>query len=607
MQLRETLTALCDRVFSTSFFIDDEILWECITDAGDDEMLKNHLNYLLSISSPSKRTSSTHEIEAMLTSKLRIASQLVSSGRSYFSSALQNYLLRLTSFTFFLVPLLPRLRGALSEMDSPPLSLWVRYSAVAIQILTLYFIRAGDHCDDALFHLESLASVIVQDEQEKKHSMHDVVGRVGQILSTVDDAHIANGLMEFLSILGNLFNGLRESVAETSAESLGKSLASGGAMTTGSGLPYSLNIASKTIKAPANSLPIIRKALDVTLCRRPSSRDGAFDAFWVHRYALLRHFGLLVMQSRSSEYELDSFLEKLVNEVESTLEIMGEKSRHSSRNRSKASSEKSPKRRTSCFPFLTASNVADFFEVCLHMSLGGTVMFPPASSRGGDDTSFSPYTRFEVFLNCFHRLMGVYFNHFSLFPRKSVVAVHITAKQVLDIASVQIKRCADWRSSYRLPRSGSLHDPGSLVYFKTLIASCRSLLVDDLAKIAKVWIEDKASQAVSKGRSLEQWISRFKQTLDDISSSNGLSCDETQRGNVGVDWSENKRRRVGLPSDQLKYSETEIDKLNGDTTNGAEVHDEDESFGAAGDWGGGSCMDDDSISSAEAITIHKTM
>ena len=567
---------------------------------------------MLSISSPSKRGASTKVIEATLNSKLRTASQLVCSSGCSLSMEQQDYVCRLASFTFFLVPLLPRLRGALSDMDSPPLNSWVRYSAIGIQLITLCFMREAERCPDPSLSVKGICLAMFQDDPRKELDICDVVGELGQILSTADDVHVVNGLMEMLSVLGSLFDGTLEAVSRASSESLRKSLTSSGVTTSVSELPYSLMIISKVLKAPTNYMPIIRRTLDATLCRKPKSRNGVADTFWVHRYSLLRHFALLV-QNRSSEAGVEDFLENLLGQIESALEWMDKQSRRRTRSRGKESSKRSPKRRISSFPSLTATTFAEFFEASLHMSLGAALMYPPASSPGPEGISVvTPYSRFEAFMNCFHRLAAVYVNYFCHFPRKTVGALYTSSKHVLDVVTVQISRCADWRSCYHLPKSDAAHDPGSLVYFKQLIVSCRTLIVGGLEKIAKVWTEDKAAQVESKGRALEQGISRFNQTLDDISSSNGLSFGEKDEENLSAEWStNNKRQRVESPVANLQQrvnDDMEIDQVNEDDANNMEADDdEDGSFGAAGDWGGGACLDDDSVSSAEAITIHRTV
>ena len=608
-KLREVLSVLNDRLFASSHFINDRILWECLTDARDDELLKNHLRVLLSMSPPSSCKTSNQEIQVALDAKLRIASQLVCSKGPAVSADLQMHVSRLASFVFFLLPVLRRLRGALSEMDSPPIDLWTRYAAVAIQLLTLCCTRDADGHRDSMMSVKTFDLAICQDDQ-REHTISDVVGRLTKIISESDDVHVANNLMEMLSTLGIGFGGVLDDIEEASSEFLRKSLANSGVITNISELPFALIVASKTLKAPTSSLPTLRKALDATLYRMPNSRSRLLDHFWVQRFSLLRHFGLLVQKRSSTRVDLDGFLEILSSEIEYVLFGMENQCRRSSRFRRKMSSEKSPKRTSPpSFPTMNTGNVADFLETSLHMALGATALYPPAFPPGPEGNSFSPYSRLEFFLHAFNRLALLYVKYFCHFPRKFVGALYIAARHMLEVAIVQVNRSADWRSSYKLPKPGSNYDPGSLEHFKQLIHSCRTSLVDGFRKIVKLWVESDTANVVAKGKALEQLIRRFDQTLDDMSSSRGLSLDGAAGQNTTGDCKERKRRRVESAAESLERIEmNEMVSLNGEPPNEHEIQDDGESFGASGDWGGNnSYMDDDSISSAEAITIHRSI
>ena len=608
IRLKETSGKICDSLFYTTNYIDREVLWESLADQRSIELLKAHLRFLLSISSPTERRPSTDEVADVIHTRCKVASQLLYSSCS---SGLgpREFVTRLASFTFFVVPLLPKLRGALTAMDSPPLEAWIRYAAVSIQLLTLCFAREIEYSSDTAFMVRAISSSILPDIPSPG-SLPKVIDSLQQILSAADDVHVANGLLDMLSILGSQNHKVLQSVTLASTEAIHKAFTNSGETTNVTELPYSVSVLTKSLKGPANALPTFRKSLETTLCRTPSPRTRTIDTFWVHRYSLLRHFGLLV-QNGVSTSELESFYTGLSFEIESILDWVSRKSQTHSVKRGIASDVKQlPKRPVCSFPSLTANNFAEFFETVLHMIVGALVLYPPVTVTDKNGVSGYPYQKLEMFLRHFYSLSLLFTKYFAQFPRKIVGVMYSTVRQLMDVAILQLNRCADWRRSFQMPKGGigQQNDPGSLRFLGQLVKSFRELIVGGLSKIAEVWTADKAPQVTSKGKNLVLLIDRFSSALEDVSLRHRLSHVEEATSSA---WVESKRRRVGdhLSSSQgecTNYKETELfdeDYMDGSEDNDNE-EDDDESFGAAGEWGNNkNRTDDDSVDSAEPITI----
>ena len=106
--------------------------------------MKNHVRFVLSLLGASAEYKpSGDEVSRVLRSRSKIAAQLLFCG-GLSSLEHREHVTRLASFTFFVLPLLPKLRGVLSAMDSPPLDAWIRHAALLIQLLTLCFTRDAE-------------------------------------------------------------------------------------------------------------------------------------------------------------------------------------------------------------------------------------------------------------------------------------------------------------------------------------------------------------------------------------------------------------------------------------------------------------------------------
>eukprot|EP00977_Amphora_coffeiformis_P006325 scaffold1352_cov180-Amphora_coffeaeformis.AAC.15 len=488
-------------------------------------------------------------------------------------------------------------------MDSPPLESWIRHAAVSIQLLTLCFVREIEHSRDTVFIVQAISSSIIPDKSSID-SLPRVIDNLQQNLSAADDVHVANGLLDMLSILGSQNHKVLQSATVASTEAIHKAFTNSGETTNVSELPYPLSVLTKSLKGPANALSTFRKSLETTLCRTPTPRTRTTDTFWVYRYSLLRHFGLMIQNGASSS-ELESFYTGLSFEIESILDWLSRKSLTATTTIGTSSVVKGlAKRPVSSFPSLTANNFADFFETVLHMVVGALVLYPPVTVAKRDGVYGYPYRQLEMFLRHFYSLSLLFTKYFAYFPRKTVGVVYSTVRQLMDVAILQLHRCVDWRRSFQIPKCGigQQNDPGSLRYLGQVVQSFRELIVGGLSKVAEVWTTDKAPQVASKGKNLKLWIDRFSATLEEVSNRHRLSVVEEDTSSA---WVESKRRRVGnltSPSQGEGTNYMETEGIDEDYMDGSE-DDDDESFGAAGEWGNKNCTDDDSVDSAEPITI----
>jgi hypothetical protein len=606
-QLREMIAKLDESLFSTSVFVNDEILWESLSEDSSTTQVQDHISSLLSTSPPSKRGTASENGSAVATiveSKLRIASQLVDSTSSKLSGHVsESHLERVTTFTLFLVRLLPKLRRVLSDMDAPPLSSWNRLSATCLQLVTLCFEQGRKNTEPSSFCLRMLSRSFVTNESAQD-------GLV-QVLLEADDIHISNGVLDLLSIVCYDPKGFPLKLTEASSSSLRKCYTNSGVPASATELPFALSTAVNSFKAPSKSFQPLRKSLDTTVVRTTNRKGNSLDSFAVYRYALLLHFGLLV-QGRSKSEIVEDNLSEMTEQLERILQWMRNKSKKMTRSSAGSSSEKKIARHVSSIPCLTASNFADFFETTIHMVIAALVLFPPTESAA----SGSPYHHLQTILRIWERLAGLYVDFQSCFPRKSVAAWYSASRQIMDATLVQVDRCSDWRSSQPLPKATATHDLGSLVYLGRLVRVCQTAVRDSLTKVSASWSEDGATQVVAKGKALQGWIDRFGQSLEEVVTTHGLSEEDGAAASPAA-WIEKKRRRTlssrlleeeDIANDEEDIANDDEDEDYSDKNAPSDDGSGDESFGVAGAWGNGEAdMDEDSVesNSLPEITIHR--
>lgn len=577
--------------------MDDEILWEVLSDDRGSCLLRDYLGVVLSPSLSVKIEASDSEVLSTLQSKSRIALQLVNSGGSCVN---RDHIVQFASFSFSLLKFLPGLRGALSDMDSPSLSSWVSLAATTVQLLTLWLEREVEQSSRLDFVMSTFSPLVAPGDMRGENGIHGFIDGLQKILQTSDDVHVSNGLLEMLSIVCTTNRDLAAHGIKASSEALRTTRLNSGMTTNTSLLPFSLVRVTKAFKAPTNALPTLRKSLEASVCRALSPRSRIPDPFSVYRFSLLRHFGLLMLD-RSSSAEMEGFLGELIKAVESVLKWL---SRQSKQHRKQPSPTKTSKKVSSPFPNLKASNFAEFFDAIVHMTIGAIILYPPVSKGSQAARSSSPYHRLEGFFDIFLRLTQVYTENYAQFPRQSVATWYMSSRVLMDATSVQLGRCAEWRSSQQLPKTTSSHDPGSLQLLGRLIRSCYTTVGEGLYMIAETWGNDKTAQVASKGAALKQWVDRFSNGLEEISSVHALP----DTGGSPAAGFGSKRRRVATSKDATAGDGMDIDDADEDFV-GEESEDDDgdDSFGAAGAWGNDASADEDSVSSVRAITIHRTV
>lgn len=598
-------------MFCTPAFIDDAIMWECLTDSQSTNILRDHVRLTLCMDFSSEIAASKDEVVKTMESKLRVASQLVCTGGASVSD-LHGHLMQLASLSFFVVPLLPKLRGALTDMDRPPLSSWVRYAATTTQLLTLCFRQQMERTNSVEDLVKTLSPTVpVSDQSRRSDDVFKVVEGLKQHLTVTDDVHVAGSLLDILAILGCTKSAVLDIVLKASNEVIRKAFAKSSLPTSIATLPYSVSVLTQSLKAPAKAMATIRKALDTTVCRRSAGPGRPTDgSYWVYRYPLLHQFGLLV-QDRSSSLQVEAFQNELSIEMESVLDWTETRSQLKLVKEADTPSPfKRSKKYASSIQGLTATTVADFFETSLHMSVGIIAIYPPAFVTSQQTTALSPYRRLEAVFRSFHRLTHMYAKYYRHFPRRTASAMYGSIRSMFDLIEVQINRCADWRSSCPLPKPDATYDPGSLVFLGQLVQSCRELIVDCVDKVIQIWNEDKVPQITSKGQALQQGMGRFCQTLDEICSAHGLSA-EDDRVDGGEKNAQHKRRRVAVPPVLYHNRQTEkkeTDDMDGDFVQDSGMEDndvEDESFVQWGQVRRNQGTDEDSLSSMEEITIQR--
>jgi hypothetical protein len=549
-QLRDLFSTLNDEIFCTSKFIDDVILWECLTDSRSNDIIRSHV----------KRSVETETIGAddddvakTLESKSRAVWQLVCTGGSS-AVNLYEHLQQLSSLIYFLVPMLPNLRKALHDKSRPSLSAWVQFTATSAQLLTLCLRQQVEKTNS----VETLVTILspslsIAGEEGQSNDVESIVKGLEQLLCTVDDVYIASTLLDLLAIFGNAETSILETVVTAGDIAIRRSFAKPCLTTRIEILPYSVSLLSRSLKAPARAIELIREALDSTVCRRSAGRgrwtDTSVISYWAYRYPLLHQFGLLV-RDRSSSVGIESFQNELSIEIESVLDCMDRKSGSSKKARGSSDSGipevRRPKNYQSTIRGLVDTTFSDFYETSLHISVGIIALYPPASKQVAP---LSPYRRLETFLRSFHRLVHIYATYYRHFPRRMVSILYSSARTLFDLIEVQINRCVDWRSSCQLPQADATYDPGSLVYLERLVKSCRKLIVGSLSKVVKRWNADSIQQTKTKGKALEQWMGRFIQNIDDICSAHGLSSeDDDLQAATSQTPSANKKRRMGTIS-----------------------------------------------------------
>ena len=599
---RDILSELNDRHFLPSK-IEEQILWEIFTDVKSNEMLKKHIGFILSVNPGMKSEGiSNEEIEAKLRSKMRIASHLLSHNRFLFSDEGQ-YVSKSASFAFFLIRKLRRLRGSLSNLDSPPLAMWIDNAAVSIQLLTLCLMRKMERTVDLSFLMSTISPAVLSEWDKDKIIVSHVVDRLKLILSRADDVHVASGLLDILVILGLTKKEAFETITSSSAEVLRKTFTNSGTPTNIAELPYSLYISIQNLKGPATLLPLLKKIMEATLCKVTCYRGSVTDTFWVYRYSFLRHFGLLV-QDKSSSDALEKFIIDISDEIDLFLDWIESKARTVDAKPRDSSNSMRMKKHVSVFPSLTIDHFADFFETCLHLIIGGVIMFPPTTIASRDTVSSSPYKRLQNFLHFFNRLVQLYLNYYATFPQKFVSVIYASCRHMMDVVDIQIKRCAEWRNTYRLPQSGAEYDPGRIVFLVQLVQIYQGTLMKNVSMVVNMWTRDKETRIVKKGKALEQWLERHIGALDELCTVHSIFLESDFDGCTNIETNKRQRRDCSTNPVFKRFSKRRDKESRGAPCNRNENF---EYFGAAGEWGECSCSDEEHVDSVEHITILRTV
>ncbi len=560
--VRSEIAVLEEVFFSSSQFIDERILWECLHNRSHDGLLRRNLMSLASSGSMSA-SGDASQFSLVLDLNERLVLHL-SSSSSRPEPFLLQYVANTVSTTLFLVETLPKIRRKTSvfSMDIPLSSidkLAHSYLNLAVTSLARYLDMGVGNTgtpEGKLTRscLEAVADVL-QNEENTLQKCDHVFERITALLHDVDDFPIAGGLLDIMFLLASSSGdeGWMAKVVEASFVALHMRYTQTDTCSCSSKLPYAVAEVSRRLQASSDAQQTLHIALDLTIAKCSGTRCMSSGCFGIHRFNLMRHFGLLfVSQFEMLEEHLNHFiveLESLVDSIGSAKEQDRVEKRNSTESskgktlsinikadspscRSKSrksvspSRSKSKKTATSAIACLDKDRFADFFEAILDMSVASCILLPPATKSVEESSRpCGPYFRFGAAAQFFRRLIKIYSDGFAGFPRKSILLVFQACRQMLDVMASQLDQCVEWRNSQPLPKTSLTitYDPGSMRYLGDLLDVLATCVVGSLFSLCQTWQnQSSVAHVLSKAKALRQLAEKARRALVNVALAHKL-------------------------------------------------------------------------------------
>jgi hypothetical protein len=557
---RSAIVALEEVFFTSSQFIDERILWECLNNSSHDALLRRNLMALAS-SGSMYASGDASQFSLVLALNERLVLHLSSSCSRSEPLFLRN-MANAISTTLFLVEALPKIRSKTSvfSMDIPLSSI----DKLAHSYLDLAVASLARCLDMGMENtgtpegkttqscLEAVADVLLNEENTLQKCAI-VFERITSLLHDVDDFPIAGGLLDIMFLLASSSGDevLMNRVVDASFFVLQmRYTQTEPCSCSSSKVPYPVAEASRRLQVASDAQQTLHIALDLTVAK---STSGCFG---VHRFNLMRHFGLLV----GSHFDmLEEHLHHFIVELESLVESIGsakqqgmvddtnstEPSRHpqpaasspdakadspSSRSKSRKSTppsrSKSKKTASSSIACLDKDTFADFFEAALDMSVACCILLPPATKSIEESSRpCGPYFRLGSAAQFFRRLVKIYADDFAAFPRKSIMLVFQACRQMLTVMVSQLDQCVEWRNAQHLPKTSLelAYDPGSMRYLGDLLDVLATCVVGSLFSLCQTWQNQSCnSQVLSKAKALRQLAEKTRRVLVNVALAHKL-------------------------------------------------------------------------------------
>eukprot|EP00797_Seminavis_robusta_P016098 Sro23_g016090.1 n/a (1761) ;mRNA; r:149404-154822 len=412
-------------------------------------------------------------------------------------------------------------------------------------------------------------------------------------LQSCNDAALACQLLELLEILSGLSS--KETAAQETLNANWKALHtvyswSERSNTQRETLPYSLMACLR--RTEAGTLPkTVSSCLHDTVLKRPGNVMDSAVRQW-----LLRHLGLLSLVSQNAESGTGHFLRvfkelsDLLDSLDRPLEFSEsdeEKKEDGSKDwgERKAKKIKGNVRQTDSFvsgiPDLHAGSCPSAFEALLHVSVGGMAVLSLSRPIGSDvlgTKESGPYIRYKNLMVLFGGLLELYEKRAHLLPRRILPTLFAAIKHMLAMTVWQLHNLVEWRNSQPLltpaERARGSYDQGDTRYLEHFIRACwthtivRPLAFCEHVKLRDLETATKARdqqqrklESVAKQRSQSR---SSKQTDDDSDYRQSEDEDDNSEGaytkgrTVSKDGS---RSRVHRKVNALRYAIEKVSQV----------------------------------------------
>ena len=609
--IKSTVNKMTEDLYRAPKFVSTKVLWSCLYDGPQEEMVKSTLHSALS-----REKMSTSEI-VKFRQAIKFKELLLEHLQQPFQSDPE---------------CLPRLKDCIESV-----AFWS----------DLLFLRKQDHKDNSLqaLPMQALSRVAISSVflviSILEKSGRDATARARDMLAdafaveetqliakmcclrrSCQDLEFADGILELASIL----------FSDDSDDSLNQLLAESYQMIrhdryacvlVESGYrraPFCVQqIHLEEISCRDDYLPTVRKVFHQLMLGNHESREAKERQ---QRNMLLRHFGLFYLSKERQRLFTDHVGELALELASFLMRKPRNKRPTSSTEPIVATSMPMPEHS------LSQTNFHVLWEALLHISVSACIIFKP---EGRD--SLSPYKSFVDIAGIFQLLLQTYSRSMMSFPRKSVGVAFQSARCMLEASTYSLELSVQWRNEQQMPQGQGDPDYGSVSLLQDFVDALASRVCASIFRLCECWQKNKelSLTATTKSKNLLALADKFSTTLHEVSEAHHLKspkfdksefvllvCSEkVQEGSDAIkETKPKKKRRVALTTiGKLPNSErtcdttnrTELQIMDNDHEDkDVDMQDESmEEFEVSGGWGQSDCIhsaDDDSTIGGIEIT-----
>jgi hypothetical protein len=211
------------------------------------------------------------------------------------------------------------------------------------------------------------------------------------------------------------------------------------------------------------------KALRQSIIKFSNSHPKEYLSFPEVKRGILLLWSLLV-HPNNRHFKEGPMISSIIDDIE--LYLKGKNGQDAKEN---MKSKNKRKFTMSSIPSLNGATLLLYFEITIQLIIGTFAVLPPA--RPFDDSN--PYRHFIVMAHLFGRLLELYEEYSSIFPKRFLALMITSCRNLLDISISKTHACLDWRNSQPLltteERQAGRKDYASILFLQEYLQTMCSL------------------------------------------------------------------------------------------------------------------------------------